>query len=345
LILPQAQEMADFGRELTRAAIAGGIAVSIALVLHLALFAVLDRIARFSPTQSDDVVVDRLRQPARWSLVAVAISLAAESSAALAQVWGQLGRFVVPALLGWCAFSLVKAFATVVDQRAEASSDEIVRRSRQTRVAILSRTVSFIVVVLTIALMLFAIPAVRSIGATLLASAGLAGLAVGAAAQPALKSLIAGLQMALTEPIRIGDLVQIDNESGRVEDIRMTYVIVRTGDERRIIVPSTRFLDTTFQNWTRVTGGLTGTVMLPVKPCHPVEPIRAAYLERLETHADWDRRTGTLSVADVKVGSVDLKLVMSAADPSSLDRLRIAMREAMLEWLREELPDALCAEA
>lgn len=345
MIFPQAQEMADFGRELTRAALAGGIAVTIALVVHLALFAALDRIARFSPTESDDIVVDRLRQPARWSLVAVAISLAAESSAALAQIWGQLGRFVVPALLGWCAFSLVKAFAAAVEHRAEGSADEIVRRSRQTRVAILSRTVGFIIIVLTIALMLFAIPAVRAIGATLLASAGLAGLAVGAAAQPALKSLIAGLQMALTEPIRIGDLVQIDNENGRVEDIRMTYVIVRTGDERRIIVPSTRFLDTTFQNWTRVSGGLTGTVLLPVKPCHEIEPIRQAYLERLHAHPDWDQRTGALSVAEAKVGSVDLKLAMSAADPAALDRLRLAMREAMLEWLRAEMPEALCTEA
>jgi hypothetical protein len=164
---------------------------------------------------------------------------------------------------------------------------------------------------------------------------------VGAAAQPALKSLIAGLQIAVTEPIRIGDFVVVDGERGRVEDIRLSYVVVRTGDERRLIVPTVKFLDTTFQNWTRVEGNM-GAVLLPVKPGFAIAPIRSAYLAALARDEDWDQRHAELLVSEARVGSVELKLLMTAAGPAELARLQAAMREAMLEWLRVEQPDALC---
>ena len=329
---------------LANAAIAAGVAIGLALVLHLALFAVLARIARMSSSGAGAEIVRRLRQPLRWSIVAVALSLAAEGNETLARVWELAARFAVPALLGWSIFALIQALALVISRQAEGVSDQIVARSRQTRVTILSRSAGGIVIVITVALMLFNVPAVRSIGVTLMASAGLAALAVGAAAQPALKSLIAGLQMAITEPIRIGDLVAIDRESGRVEDIRMSYVVIRTGDERRVIVPTSKFLDTTFENWTRVAGGITGSVVLPIKPGFAFAPLRDAYMARITLHPEWDERTAALNVADVRVGSVELRFVMSARDPGSLDKLRLAMRESMLEWLREEMPEALCDE-
>lgn len=327
---------------LTRAAVPAAIAVGAAVVLHLLVFALLDRAARATKSQSDDIIFARLRQPARWSLIAVGLSLAAESNALLAQVWDAAARFVVPALMGWVTYALIKAFAAVMTARAERGSSDEAARSRTTRIAIFSRTAGFLIVFVTIALVLFAIPAVRSVGTTLLASAGLATLAVGAAAQPALKSLIAGMQIALTEPIRIGDYVVVETESGRVEDIRLSYVVIRTGDERRVIVPTAKFLDGTFQNWTRVGGGITGSVVLPVRPGVDISAIRAAYEGLLAAHPDWDKRTGALHVAEARVGSIELKLVMSTTDPASLSRLRHSIREAMLDWLRTNLPDALC---
>jgi hypothetical protein len=188
------------------------------------------------------------------------------------------------------AFALVKAFA-VLESRAELASDEIVARSRRpASPSCRARGLRHRAV--TVALMLFNVPGVRSIGVTLMASAGLATLAVGAAAQPALKSLIAGLQMAMTEPIRIGDLVVIDGESGRVEDIRMSYVVIRTGDERRLIVPTgkvsrhdLRELDARGRRHHRL-GGAAGQA----RPRD--RPIREAYLAR------WPRMpTGTSAPA------------------------------------------------
>lgn len=336
--LPQIDAMAH---QLPRAAIAGGVAIALALLVHLGLFRLLRRVARLSNLESDELVVDRLQGPARWALIALAIELASESSVLLARIWGAVDRFVIPALLGWIAVRIVRAYAMAVDSRARRNEDEMYARSRRTRIAILSRSLRFVIVFVTVALMLLSLPGVRTVGVTLISTAGLAALAVGAAAQPALKSLIAGIQMALTEPIRIDDHVVVEGESGRVEDIRMTYVVIRTADERRLIVPTAKFLDSSFQNWTRVGGGITGSVVLAVKPGTPIAPIRTAYESQLAARPEWDKRTCALQVAESRIDAIELKLVMSAAEPGALGNLRLAMRENMLEWLRCELPEAV----
>jgi small-conductance mechanosensitive channel len=335
-------QLVGWSQALSSALLHGGVALAIGLGLHLALFGLLDRLAKLSPGQTDNILFARLRQPVRWSLVAVALAIAAENDPLLSGFWGTIARFVVPALMGWTAYALVKAFAAILEDHAERGVDEAAVRSRRTRVTLLSRSAAFLIVVVTVALVLFNIPGVRNVGVTLLASAGMITLVLGVAAQPALKSLIAGIQMALTEPIRIGDFVVVEGESGRIEDIRLSYVIVRTADERRIIVPTSKFLDSSFQNWTRVGGGITGSVVLPVRPGHPVGPIREAYLGLLDAQQDWDRRTGSLQVSEIRPGMVELKLIMSASDPTRLQQLRSTMRESMLEWLRTEMPDALC---
>jgi len=341
MIAPDPAALLGWSHALTTSLVHAAIAAGLALALHLILFAVLDRLVRLSSSPSDDIVVKRLRQPSRWSLVAIALAIARESDPGLSAFWEQVGRFVVPALMGWVAWSLVKAFAAVLEERAGRNEDEVATRSRRTRITVLARSASFLIVTVTVALVLFGIPGVRNIGVTLLASAGMVTLVLGVAAQPALKSLIGGIQIALTEPVRIGDFVVVDGESGRVEDIRLSLVVIRTGDERRLIVPTSKFLDAPFQNWTRSGGGITGSVVLPISPGHAVAPIRAAYMALLEGQEDWDRRTGSLQVAELRPGVVELKLVMSAKGPTSLHRLRSTVREAMLEWLREEMPEAL----
>ena len=181
--IPSVSQVIGWSETLTRAGIHAGIAIGIALALHLAVFALLDRMARLSVSTSDELVFDRLRQPLRWAMVAVAVSLAAEGDALIARVWDLAARFIEPALLGWVLFALVKAFAQVLDAHADKSDDVMAARSRRTRVAIFSRTLGFAIVFVTVALMLLGIPGVRNVGATLMASAGLATLAVGAAAQ------------------------------------------------------------------------------------------------------------------------------------------------------------------
>lgn len=318
-----------------------GIAVSGALVVHWIVFAILKRLARQSQTPLDDVVVAKTYRPMRFALIAFAISIAAENDALVGQEWDILTNFLTPAVLGWVAYAAVKGVAVGFAEQVHTSADPVAERGRLTRIAVLSRTMRVGILVITVALILFNIPGVRDVGTTMLASAGLAALAVGAAAQPALKSLIAGLQMALTQPLRLGDLVKVDGQAGRVEEIRMSFVTVRTWDERVIVVPTSRFLDQSFENWSRVNEKLTGPVFLHLDPDTEVAPIRTEFERFVKQHPLWDGRNLQLLMTEAHPESIELRLAMSAATIADLFTLRCDVREHMLDWLRKEQPDAL----
>lgn len=324
------------------AVIAALVGAFAALVVHGILYRVTARIAKASKSQADDILVTRLARPTRWSFVALGVILAARETPALALAWDKVAGFVMPVLIGWIALAILRTFVETMYLRYDVSvEDNRNARRRLTRLGIISRIVSFGIVFLTISLMLLSIPGVAKIGVTLMASAGLAALAVGAAAQPALKALIAGLQMALTEPISIDDVVVIDGEWGRIEDIRTTYVVVRVWDDRRLVVPTTRFLEDTFQNWTKSTAQLLGFVMIYLDPATEIAPIRQEYTRQITGHRLWDRRAQILQVTDQKADAIEIRLLLSAKDGPTLFDLRCEIREGMLDWIRRNQPEAL----
>ena len=318
-----------------------GGALLVAFVIHWIAFAVLARITGRSNSKIDDVVVRKVRRPVRWAMFGFALSIAAENDALTGDGWDYFVGFLTPALIGWVAYALVKGLAAGFENQLEIDGNEVANRGYRTRIAILSRTARIGIVIITIALIMFNIPGVRDIGTTMLASAGLAALAVGAAAQPALKSLIAGLQMALTQPLRIGDLVKVDGQAGRVEEVRMSFVTVRTWDERVLVVPTSRFLDQSFENWSRVSEKLTGPVMLHLDPAAAIEPIREEFERFVKGHALWDGRNIALLMTEAYPESIELRLSMSAETIGDLFTLRCEVREHMIAWLREQQPDAL----
>ncbi|MGB7408365.1 MAG: mechanosensitive ion channel protein MscS, partial [Pontixanthobacter sp.] len=171
-------------------------AVAIAYVVHRLFFALLQRLSGFTTSRVDDTILSHLRSPVAWVFIEIAISIAARMDRHIANGWAAVDAFAIPAILGWLALSVVRAIAAGLDRRTDEAMDPVSARSRKTRIALFSRTIAIIVIIVTVGLMLLGVPGVRDVGTTLLASAGLAALAVGAAAQPALKSLIAGLQMA-----------------------------------------------------------------------------------------------------------------------------------------------------
>ncbi|WP_052761867.1 mechanosensitive ion channel family protein [Aurantiacibacter luteus] len=327
--------------DVSYAAFALVAAVFAAWLVYRIVYPLVTRLARASDSPADDLVLARIRSPIKWALIAIAVTLAAQADPLLATVWEPLAKFLRPALLGWIIYAIVKAWTATMEMRLDAAADPVAVRSRRTRIAILSRTAMFAIIFITVGLMLFAIPAVQNIGATLLASAGLAALAVGAAAQPALKSLIAGLQVAITEPLRLGDMVKVDGHTGRVEEIHMAFVIIRTWDERAVIVPTGRFLDDTFENWSRRNEELAGPVFLHLDPITDVAPIRAEFEQFVASHELWDKRTANLLVTEAYPESVELRLTVSAATIGDVWNLRCAVREHMLAWLRENQPEAL----
>ncbi|MDA0820120.1 MAG: mechanosensitive ion channel [Proteobacteria bacterium] len=317
------------------------VAVVIAYLIYRAVFRLVSRVTRVSETNVDDEIIGRIRAPIKWSFIAIAVTLAAQYDASLGLLWEPLAQFLRPALLGWIAYNAVKGFTAAIEARIEISDDPVAMRSQRTRLAVLSRILTFGIIVITVGLMLFTIPSVRTIGTTMLASAGLAALAIGAAAQPALKSLIAGLQIALTEPLRLGDLVKVDGELGRVEEIRMSFITVRTWDERVIIVPTSRFLDASFENWSRENEKLSGPVMLHLDPIANVAPIRAEFERFVRAHELYDGRNMALLMTEAYPESVELRLAVSSSTIGKLWQLRCDLREHMLKWLRENQPDAL----
>lgn len=237
-------------------------------------------------------------------------------------------------LTGVLEAALLRRFRTDV-------ADNLRARKVHTQIRILRQMVVVTIAVLAFAVILLSFDSLRRLGAGILASAGLAGIILGLAAQKTLGNLIAGFQIAVTQPIRLDDVVIVDGEWGRVEEITLTYVVVRIWDKRRLIVPISRFVEGTFQNWTRTEAGILGTVFLWVDYRTPVDEVRAALGRIVETSSHWDGEVWRLQVTDATERAVQLRALMSAPDSSSAWELRCEVREQLLEVLRKEHPDAL----
>lgn len=320
-------------------------AIMIALAIHWVAMRIARRIAARTPESIDDVFVDASARPARWILVALALASVRQLlhlDGGARALWGQAAGMIVPLLLGWLAINLIRAGGRAVELSADISvADNLRARRRRTRSAILTRIAVFAVGFITICLMLLSIPSVRSVGVTLMASAGLAGLAVGAAAQPALKNIIAGIQMAFTEPIRIDDVVIIDGEWGRIEEIRLTYVVVAIWDERRLVVPVSKFLEDSFQNWTRNSSQLHGTAFFWLDPTADIARLRARLEELVRANERWDGRGFVLQVTDTRPDAIEVRALVTARDAANAFDLRCDIREGMLAFIRDEMPEAL----
>ena len=317
------------------------IAILAALAVHWIAFTILRRLARRSHSEADTMLVRRLARPTRYALIGLALVMTAREIPAFDTIWQKVAGFVMPALVGWIALSILHALVEAMKLRADITvADNLAARRRRTKLTMLNRIATFLIVFVTVGLVLLSIPGVRDVGLTLVASAGLAGLAVGAAAQPALKNLIAGVQMALTEPINIDDVVIIEGEWGWIEDIRTTYVVVKIWDERRLIVPTTHFLEGAFQNWTKKTSQLLGTVFLYLDPTTRIGPIRAEFERQVRANPRWDQRVQVTQVTETKRDAIEVRLLMSAKDSPTLFDLRCDIREGMLEFLADNQPEA-----
>ena len=325
--------------------IVAAIAIIAGLIVHYILDFILCRAAKRTSTATDDILIKRLRQPSRWLVAAIALAFA-EPAMRLGPIGLRYWKFgaglLLPALVGWLAASLLGAISDIVIARADISvADNLRARRRRTRAGILYRIGLFLILLVTICLMLLSIPAVRAIGVTLIASAGLAGLAVGAAAQPALKNLVAGIQMAFTEPIRLDDVVIMDGEWGRIEEIRLTYVVVAIWDQRRLVVPVSKFLEDSFQNWTRTTSEILGTAFLHVDRTADVARLRAKLTEIVSPDPNWDGRVCGLQVTDSQPGWLELRCLVSSVNSGKNFDLRCAVREKMTAFIAAEMPEAL----
>ncbi len=221
------------------------------------------------------------------------------------------------------------------------TSDNLKARRVYTQFKVLANIAVFLVLLVAISLILMTFEPIRQIGISLIASAGVAGIVIGFAAQKVLVTVLAGIQIAITQPIRIDDVVIVENEWGRIEEINLTYVVVRIWDQRRLVLPTTYFIETPFQNWTHTSAEILGTVFIYADYRLPVEEVRQELQRLLKDHPLWDGRVQNVQVTNATEKTVEIRLMVSAADSPTAWDLRVQMREKMLAFLQEKFPECL----
>lgn len=246
------------------------------------------------------------------------------------------------AALTWLVISAIRGVAATIEIMSPITvADNLQARRIQTQTRVLARCLMFLAFVIGTALVLMTFPGIRTIGTSLLASAGLAGIVAGVAARPVLTNLIAGLQIALSQPIRLDDVLIIQGEWGRVEEITSTYVVVSLWDQRRLIVPLQWFIENPFQNWTRHDANITGTVFLWVDYRMPLAPLRDELARTCNAAPEWDGRLHLLQVTDANERAVQLRALVTSADSSLNWDLRCKVREALVDLMQREYPQYL----
>lgn len=244
----------------------------------------------------------------------------------------------------WLIVQATYALTDVILDRLVLVEGERNRRARRimTQIALVRRIAAAGIIVIAIGAMLFSFPQVRALGAGLLASAGIAGAVVGIAAQPTIGNVLAGLQLAFSDALRLDDVIVVEDEWGRIEELTLTYVVLRLWDERRLVLPVSYFTQNPFENWTRHGSRVLAVVFLRVDWSVPVPKLRDGLYEFLQSNPLWDQKDWTLQVTDVLPnGLVELRALMSAADaPSSWD-LKCDVREFLVDFVRDNYPDSL----
>ncbi|MBL6458117.1 mechanosensitive ion channel [Belnapia sp. T6] len=320
------------------------LAPALALLVLWLLHALLDRLLSASNARVLQRVMVDGRSAVRVAVALLAIQAAlpevdlpTEASRAASRA-AALGLVVA---LGWAATRKVAAvFDSYMVEELGENADWLQRR-RRTQLIVFRRLAVSAGVALTAGLVLTAIPAVRTVGLSLFASAGVAGIVAGLAARPAVSNLIAGIQIALTQPIRLGDAVLVEGEWGHVAEITSTYVTIATWDQRSLVVPINYFTERPIRNWTKTSAQLLDTVFVYVDYTVPVAALRAEAQRILETSPLWDRRVFAVQVTDLKERSIEVRVLMSAANSGAMFDLRCLMREELVAFLAKHYPKAL----
>jgi small-conductance mechanosensitive channel len=319
------------------------VAVLFALLVGVLIGAIVRRIGRRWQVAVE--ATRRGRLPLRLLLVLIAIRQVVASTTILGDSQDTvltIAGLAIIAVCGWllAVFAFVMQDLTLARFPIDVADNRRARRVR-TQVILLRRLTVAAIITLVIAAMLLSLPGARQFGATILASAGVLGIVAGLAAQSSLSNLFAGLQLAFTDAIRVDDVVVVQTEWGRIEEITLTYVVVHLWDDRRMILPSTYFTTTPFQNWTRKESAVLGAVELDVDWSVPLAPMRAALDRTLEASSIWDGRVGILQVTDAVGSFVRLRVLVSGVDGPTVFDLRCEVREALVDYLQREHPDAL----
>jgi small-conductance mechanosensitive channel len=242
----------------------------------------------------------------------------------------------------WLTLNLIKLLKQHVLGKYNIDvADNLKARQVTTQFNILERIIIFVVIFLAIGIALISFEEIREIGISIFASAGIAGIIIGFSAQKMIATILAGIQIAVAQPIKLDDVVIVEGEWGRIEEITLTYVVIKIWDKRRLIVPTTYFIEHPFQNWTKTSADLLATVFLYTDYHLPIEAIRAELTRILKNTNLWDGEVNNIQVTDSKAHYVEIRALMSAKNSSEAWDLRVHVREQLILFLQREYPDCI----
>lgn len=322
-------------------------AILIGLMVHFISFQALRRIAKRTATVLDGSLYTHCRAPLRilMPLIALRISVPMHTALISEDALYYLGKTLSTLLIisaAWLLIRLTNVFEDFILDRYKVDvSDNLSARKVLTQMDIVRKILIFVIILVTLAMVLMSFDSFRQIGTSLLASAGVAGLVIGFAAQRTIANMLAGFQIAMTQPIRIDDVLIVENEWGRVEEITLTYVVVAIWDLRRLILPISYFIEKPFQNWTRVSADILGTVFLYVDYSVPIDRVRQQLGKIVEASEYYDGKVWRLHTTEAKEHTVELRALMSARNSSDAWELRCEVREKLIEFMQAHYPECL----
>ena len=333
---------------LTWLAVNAGLIILIAtaaFVGHFLVFRILLRLCARTQSPFDELLVSRCQSPTRWIVIGAAFWFALDMTTIPAGVTTALRRLdsvVVMVLTVWLLIRILRVGCRAFLNRYSVSvADNLQARAMHTQVRVLERVITAVIIVVGFGCILMTFDGVRQLGVSLLASAGIAGIILGLAAQRALGTLLAGLQLAITQPIRIEDVVIVEGEWGVVEEITLTYVVVRIWDLRRLVVPITYFMEKPFQNWTRKSADILGTVFLQADFSTNVSRVREELHRLLGESPEWDGKVWGLQVTGTGDRGIELRALMGARNAGDAWNLRCRIREGLLDFMNSRQPGAI----
>lgn len=250
------------------------------------------------------------------------------------------GLFI--ACSSWILIELVHLFKARLLKRYDISQeDNLKSRKLHTQINLLEKVIVFLIILTAVGLILISIESIREIGIGIFASAGVVGIIIGLSAQKIVGALLAGIQIAITQPFRVDDAVVVENEWGWIEEINLTYIVVRIWDKRRLVLPTTYFLDKPFQNWTRTSADILGTVFIYTDYMISFEALRKELTRLLHSCELWDKKVNVLQVTDSKESTLEIRILVSAKNSPTAWDLRVYIREKMIEFIQKNYPESL----
>lgn len=323
-------------------------AVLLGIIIHSIIYSVLRSLGRYRGSKVYPSLITHTKGAARWFIIFFTVNLSLPLLFAqkpwLESCQGFVRSIIDPliiASLSWLLIKLINVLEDMIYLQYHIDKGDMTARRINTQFQLLKRILIIVIVVFAVGTILMTFDRIRQLGTAILASAGIIGIIVGVAAQRSVANLLAGIQIALTEPIRLGDTVIVEGEFGTVEKITLTYVVVRVWDKRRIVLPIVHFIEKSFQNWTHERTNLLGTVFVYVDYTVPVEDIRVELLRLLRESPKWDGSASGLQVTNLTPNTVEIRALMSAENSGDLWDLRCEIRERLIAFIRERYPESL----